>query len=399
MIETLGDDFFTEPQVYYRRWREHGPVHRVSFPDGIPRWIVVGYPEGRAALADPRLHKDATGLVELFRHKRADQHVNSQESLLTAHMLNTDPPDHTRLRKLVGKAFAPRQIAGLRPRIEQIATDLLDRLAGRDRFDLLAEFAVPLPITVICELLGVDLADRDTFREQTALLLSTGARSPDTVRAAEQMSAYMWNLVQDKTTHPGNDLLSAIQAPGDDGDRLSETETVSMAFLLLVAGHETTVNLIGNGVLALLRDETRWDALRADPARVPVAVEEFLRFDSPVNVSTLRFTTEPMTIAGVEIPPGELVQIALSGANHDPAHFAAADDLDLTGDATGHLAFGHGIHYCVGAPLARLEAQIAFTALLQHFPRLRLDADVRTLRYHHSTLIRGLTELPVSLGE
>jgi cytochrome P450 len=398
VIETLGDDFFTEPQAYYRRWREHGPVHRVRFPDGIARWVVVGYAEGRAALSDPRLRKDSTELVELFRRKRPDRHVDTQESLLTAHMLNADPPDHTRLRKLVAKAFAPRQVAALRPRIEQIAADLLDPLAGRDRVDLLAEFAIPLPVTVICEVLGVGLADRDTFRERTATLLGIGGRSPRTAEAAEQMTAYMRKLVQDKLSHPADDLLSAILQPGEDGDRLTEAESLSMAFLLLVAGHETTVNLIGNGVLALLRDETRWAALRDEPDRVPVAVEEFLRFDGPVNISTLRFTSEPVTIGGTAIPAGELLVVALSGANHDPAHFAAADELDLTGDATGHLAFGHGIHYCVGAPLARLEAVVSFTALLRRFPDLRLAADPDALHWYQSTLIRGLTELPVSLG-
>ncbi|WP_155981799.1 cytochrome P450 [Nocardia sp. BMG111209] len=398
VIETPGDDFFTEPQAYYRRWREQGPVHRVRFSDGITRWVVVGYPEGRAALSDPRLHKDVEELIEMFRRRRPDRHIDPPESMLSAHMLNVDPPDHTRLRKLVSKAFAPRQVAALRPRIEQIATDLLDRLADRDRVDLLAEFAIPLPVTVICEVLGVGLDDRDSFRAWIATLLGSGGGVDQTADAAERMTEYLRKLVQDKRTHPGDDLLSAILEPGDDGDRLTETESVSMAFLLLVAGHETTVNLIGNGVLALLRDETRWAALRDDPARIPVAVEEFLRFDGPVNISTLRFTAEPVTIGGIEIPAGELVQVALSGANRDPSHFPAADELDLTGDATGHLAFGHGIHYCVGAPLARLEAVIAFTALLQRFPRLRLAADESALHYHRSTLIRGLTELPVRLG-
>ncbi|MBY8857373.1 cytochrome P450 [Nocardia sp. CA2R105] len=399
VVETLGADFFADPQSYYRRWRARGPVHRVRFPDETERWLVIGYPEARAALADSRLRKDITNLNAVISAQRADAAADPRTLALMSHMLNSDPPVHTRLRKLVTKAFTARRIARLRPRIEQIADDLLHALRGREQADLLAEFAVPLPITVICEMLGVAVTDRDSFRRWTTDLVGVVGREEQRRESTVAMAGFLGDLVRDKIARPGEDLLSALAHTTDDGDRLTPAELVSMSFLLLVAGYETTVNLIGNGASALLRTPERMAELCADPSRIPAAVEEFLRFDGPVDLSMARYTAEPITLGDTEIPAGEVVYIALAAANHDPSRFSHPDILDPAADRTGHLAFGHGIHFCLGAPLARMEATIAFTALLRHFPGLRPDPDAAPLRWYESTLIRGLVELPVLLRD
>jgi cytochrome P450 len=310
-------------------------------------------------------------------------------------MLAADPPDHTRLRKLVGKAFTGRAIAALRPRIEQIAGELLDEMeAGPDRIDLLDAYAFPLPITVICELLGVPTDDRNDFRTWSNTLLQSADVAAHTAAGAS-MASYLTELVDERRARPTDDMLGAIVAASEDSDQLSRHEAISMAFLLLVAGHETTVNLIGTGTYALLRHPAQLDALRADPSLVPNAVEEFLRWDGPVHLATVRFTVEPTVIGGVEIPAGEVVLVSLTSANRDPSRWPDADQLDVRRQAASHLAFGHGIHHCLGAPLARLEGDVAFTQLLARFPALSLDA--AELTWRPSTLIRGLTALPVRL--
>ncbi|WP_227984432.1 cytochrome P450 family protein [Nocardia spumae] len=395
-LESIEQDFHDDPHRYYDRWRSHGPVHHVKFthPHGIPCWVVIGYAEARAALADPRLLKDSRGATELFRRNGSDSLSNSDVQALSTHMLNSDPPDHTRLRKLVNKSFTARRVAALRPRIEEITAELLDDMASREQADLLRDFANPLPVTVICELLGVPYGDRDDFQAWTKILVGAAGGLADRDRASGEMAGYLAELLAAKRIHPGDDLLSGLATAHDDGDRLSDRELVAMAFLLLVAGHETTVNLIGNGTYALLRHRSQFDALRADPTGVPTAVEEFLRLAGPVGWATLRYTGEPVTIGGTDIPAGELVYIALTAADHDPQRYARPSDLDTTRNISGHMAFGHGIHYCVGAPLARMEAAVAFTGLLQRFPNLTLAPDF-TPRWQPSLLMRGLTELPV----
>jgi cytochrome P450 len=312
-------------------------------------------------------------------------------------MLNTDPPDHTRLRKLVNRAFTARTVSRLRPRIVEITDGLLEELARAGEADLLEAFAFPLPITVICELLGIPGADRDRFREWSNVLVS--AAGPERIgRASAEMAEFLTDLVAAKRAAPTEDLLSGLVHVCYEGERLGMAELVSMAFLLLVAGHETTVNLIGNGMLALLRHPDQLAALRRDPSLLPNAVEEFLRYEGPVNLATLRFTTEPVALDGVEIPAGEFVLVSLLSANRDGTRFADPDTLDVRRPAGGHLAFGHGIHYCVGAPLARLEAEIAIGRLLERFGDIRLAADPATLSWRDSTLMRGLETLPVRFG-
>ncbi|ASU78237.1 cytochrome P450 [Actinopolyspora erythraea] len=402
-VSVLDGEFLQDPHVHYARMRESDPTRRVLTVTGMPVWLVTRYADARAALTDPRLSKDYRGMGRIMEREveRGAQRAEVSESI-QAHMLNMDPPDHTRLRKLVVKAFTARRIEALRPRIEQITGELLDELAGTERVgeagvDLLDEFAFPLPIRVICELLGVPEDRRDDFRRWSNTLVS--GQDPEAAeRAALAMGEYLFELVEDKRRDPRDDLLTALIETSDDSDRLSGEELIGMVFLLLVAGHETTVNLIGNGVLALLRDPEQYRRLLAEPERASSVVEETLRFDGPVNLATFRYTTEPVLVGDVEIPEDELVLVALGSANRDPERFAEPDRFDQDRATGGHLAFGHGIHFCVGAPLARLEGEIALRRLVERFPDLKLAVPDEQLRYRPSTLMRGLEQLPVRLS-
>jgi cytochrome P450 len=400
----LGEDFLADPHALYRVLRDERPVARAVTPLGLRVWLVARHADAREALNDPRLSKDGGRFMELLdRHSVAPDKRMAFADSLAGHMLNSDPPDHTRLRKLVNRAFTVRSISRMRPRIEAIAHALADDMearatAGDGSVDLLDTFAFPLPMTVICELLGVPDGERDAFRRWSNTLLSAGT-AQERGAAGAAMAEFLARLVADKATNPGDDMLSAIVQATDDADRLSPREATSMAFLLLVAGHETTVNLIGNGVLALLTHPEQLAELRADPGLTPAAVEEFLRFDGPVNLATLRYTTEPVTIGGTGIPAGEVVMVALTAANRDAERYPEPDALDLHRDTGQHVAFGYGIHHCLGAPLARLEGEIAFRTLLDRFPDLALAAEPETLAWRSSTLIRGLTSLPVRIRE
>jgi cytochrome P450 len=394
-IEHLGAEYFSDPYSVHARLRARHPVAQVIMPGGTPAWLVTGYAEGRAALTDPRL-------VKLPKGWRPDP--DSLFAALDLHMLNSDPPDHERLRTLVSKAFTARRVERLRPRITAITAALLDDMSTQQEVDLLAAFAFPLPVTVICELLGVPVADRDQFRAWSATIVSETV-SPVVFQAhATAMIGYFRDLLAARRAEPADDLLSALISARDDTardstGRLSENELLSMAWLLLVAGHETTVNLIGSGVLALLLHPGELARLRAEPALLSGAVEELLRYVSPVNNATFRFAGEPVNLGGVCIGPGEVVLVALSGANRDPSRYPDPDPerLDVGRDSAGHLAFGHGIHYCLGAPLARLEAQIAFGALLERFGSMTLAVPPAELRWRPSSLIHGLESLPVRL--
>jgi RND superfamily putative drug exporter len=388
VAEELGAEYFSDPYSVHARLRAQRPVTAVIMPGGMPAWLVTGYAEARAALADPRLRKTVPGW-----HPDPD----SVFAALDMHMLNSDPPDHERLRRLVNKAFTGRRVERLRPRITAITAELLDGLPTRREVDLLAWFAFPLPITVICELLGIPVADRDDFRAWSATIVSNTATPEVFMADATAMVRYIRALLADKRHQPADDLLSALVLARDQGDGLRENELVAMVFLLLVAGHETTVNLIASGLLALLLNPGQLARLRADPGLIGGATEELLRLVNPVNHATFRCAAEPIEIGGAQIGPGEAVFVALSGANRDPARYADPDRLDLDRDSAGHLAFGHGIHYCLGAPLARLEAEIAFGALLDRFGSITLAVPAGSLRWRPSTLIHGLESLPVRL--
>lgn len=379
--------------------RGEGPVREAVLARGLRVWLVTRYEEAREALADPRLRNDigtARAIIARNRTVSGPSRTRMPDELVM-HMLNSDPPDHTRLRLLVAKAFTARTVELLRPRIEQITGELLGAMAEKARVDLMGALAVPLPVTVICELLGVPEADRTDYRRWSDAFVSASG-GPVVNEAARAMSGYLTGLIASKRARPADDLLTAlIQVRDRDGDRLSEAELVSMASLLLIAGHETTVNLIGNAVFALLCNPDQLAAVRADRALLPGAIEEVLRYESPVGIATMRYTTEPVQLGEVTIPEGAVVLVALGSANRDETRFADAERLDVTRGAMRHLAFGHGIHFCVGAPLARLEAEIAIGRLLERFPELALAVEPERLSWKDSVFLRGLAELPVSL--
>jgi cytochrome P450 len=385
-LGVYGDTFRADPHPAYAALRELGPVHRVRLPesDGYETWLVVGYEEARAALADPRLSKDGSriGLTPL------------DEELIGPYLLVADPPRHTRLRALVTRAFTARRVEALRPRVQGITDELLDAMLPLGRADLVESFAYPLPITVICELLGVPELDRVAFRK-----LSTEVVAPVSAASGEdavvRLGEYLTELIADKRrAGPAEDLLSAlIETTTEDGDRLSPEELRGMAYLLLLAGHETTVNLITNGVHALLTHPEQLAALRADMSLIDSAVEEMLRYEGPVEAATFRYAAEPLEIAGTRLEAGEAVMIGLTAADRDGARYPEPDRFDIRRDPRAHLAFGHGIHFCLGAPLARLEARTAISTLLDRAPGLALDGPPGA--WLPGMLIRGMRSLPV----
>ncbi|MFB7781072.1 cytochrome P450 family protein [Streptomyces bauhiniae] len=388
-LASLGELFVNDPYPVYAALRETGPVHRVRVPEGHEAWLVVGYEAARAALADPRLAKS---------WDRAEPTLSVVRPAAGPNMLNSDPPDHGRLRELVVREFTPRRVQALAPRVEELTETLLDAMLARPdgRADLVEALSFPLSMAVICELLGVPELDRVAFRTWTAEVFS----HPDPLArrtASQRMGAYLAQLLDDKRRAPGDDLMSAlVRTSDDDGGRLSPEELIGTAWLLLVAGHETTANLMSNGVLALLTHPAQLADLRADMRLIDAAVEEMLRYNGPVEAATYRFTTEPVDIGGTVIPGGgELVLVVIADADRDPARFSDAERFDIRRAGRGHVAFGHGIHYCLGAPLARLEARVAVRALLDRCPGLALDTEPTAVTWRAGMLVRGPRRLPV----
>ncbi|MFE4976115.1 cytochrome P450 [Kitasatospora sp. NPDC056651] len=386
-LSPAGLDVTVDPYPAYAALREKGPVHRVLVPGSGEAWLVVTRDDARAALTDPRLSND-------IRH--SSSWTDDGGHALGVNMLQTDPPQHTRLRELVARTFTAGRIRALRPRVQEIADGLLDALPDTDTdtgsVDLVASYALPLPMTVICELLGVPAADRASYHAWSTELVAPS--SPQAAGAAVgAMTGHLTALIEERRADPRGDLLSALATQAADG--LSAEELLGMAFLLLVAGHETTVNLISGTVLSLLTHPEQLTALRADPGLVDNAIEETLRHDGPVGAAAFRFATEPVRIGDTTIPAGDSVLVSLAAASRDPRHFPDPDRFDIRREPAGHLAFGHGIHHCLGAPLARVEAAIALRALIERRPHLALDADPADLVWRPSTMLSGLRSLPV----
>ncbi|MGI5500745.1 cytochrome P450 family protein [Lentzea sp. CA-135723] len=399
----LDEAFVQDPYSVYAKLAEEGPAHRVRMPPGVPLigglpvWVITGYDAVRAAFADPRLSTDLNRIDGLFAQKEPDSGKRGGFSkVIASHMMHTDPPDHTRLRKLVSKAFTGRAVQALRPRIQAVTDELIEGLRDENEVDFLDAFAFPLPIRVICLLLGVPVQEQGAFKDWSSALVS-GHSPEQATAAANAVAEYLADLVERKRNATTDDILTALVAAHDVDDRLTTTELISTAYLMFIAGFETTLNALGNGTLHLMSHRDQWEALREDRTLLPGAVEEFLRLEAPLKHATFRCATEDLTVGDAEIPAGDFVLLAIASANRDPERFGDPHALDVRRPAAGHLAFGHGIHHCLGAPLARIEVQMAFDSLLDAFPAMTLAAEPGDLRWRNSTIIRGLESLPVRL--
>jgi cytochrome P450 len=387
-------EFQADPYPTYAHLRSTGPVHR---DEAAPIWHVVGYHEVHAGLRDARL---AAARSDRFLSEEQRREFSALAQIQRDMMVFADPPQHTRLRGLVTKAFTPRVVEGLRGRIQAIVDDLLTRALPSAHLDVIADLAVPLPTTVIAELLGVPGTDRDRLKawsDDFAAFIG-GPTSHDGVgradRAIQELTAYFGDVVARSRRTPGDNLISGLVAVEERGDSLTADELLATCVILLVGGHETTTNLIGNGLLALLRhpDQLRW--LQSDPALIGPAVEELLRYDSPAQMTT-RLAADDLTLGGARIGAGHLVKLWLGAGNRDPVRFLDPDRLDFGRADNRHLSFGHGIHFCVGAALARLEGQVALATLISRFPNLELTGE--PLEYHGTQVFRALRRLPVAL--
>jgi cytochrome P450 len=387
------------PYPIYSVIRTVRPVLPVPIPayDGPGLWMLTRYRDVHDVLRDPRFS------VERIRAPLVRDNLDRMPEFLRQSaqglrsMLIMDPPDHTRVRKLVNKAFTPKRIAALRGHIEALVRTLLDDAAEHGRFDVIRDLAEPLPAIVIAELLGVPAEDHRQFREWSSALIAGIASPGADARAAaaaagQRLFGYLAGTIADRRRAPREDLISAMIQAQEEREALTDAELLATSNLLLLAGHETTTNLIGNGVLALLREPEAWRRLCAEPDLLPTAIEELLRFDGPVQ-ATVRVALEDVAIEEHVIPEGALVLVSIGAANHDPEVFARPDELDLARDPNPHLAFGFGTHFCLGAPLARLEAQLAFEALARRFPKLAL-VDDRPV-YRPNPVLRGLVRLEV----
>ncbi|WP_329108976.1 cytochrome P450 [Micromonospora sp. NBC_01699] len=409
-FDLMDERLLRDPFTGYSRIREQTPITRVTIPGIAPPWVVTRHEDVRAVLADPRFVTNpanvpggaGVNLAEMVLRSRgvAEEHIR----YLLANILEFDGADHHRLRRLVSRAFTARRVELLRPRIEQIAEDLLDRLPGAvrdDAVDLLRHFAYPLPVVVICELVGIPAQDRPGWQRASAALVEpSGAGMAEALRELVESTE---RVIAARRAEPADDLVSAlIRAQDEDGDRLSDTELIAMVLTLLIAGHETTAHLIGNGTAALLTHPDQLARLRDEPELMPGAVPELLRWCGPATATRMRYATEDLRVGDVPIRRGEAVMPILVAANFDPRAFDDPDRLDLGRDRDGHrerhVAFAHGLHYCLGAPLARLEGEVAFGALLRRFPDLTLAVAPDEL---DRELVPGawrLRALPVRLG-
>ena len=401
-LDAWGDYDLDDPYPLFAQIQADGPVHEVTLADGHRAWLIVRHADAKVALNHAGLSKDMHAALARDGAVVAE---GLPGPAFARHMLSVDPPDHTRLRRLTSAAFSRPRIAALRPRIQAIVGRLLDDLQARGDTvaDLVQGFAFPLPFTVISELLGVPESDRDHLGCWfTTLLAPSSAPEPpaEAVAASANIVRYLTGLLARKRAAPGEDLVTDLVRAADKGGALSEQEMLSTIFQLTVAGHDTTTSLIGNGTVALLLHPEQRDALVADPALMPRAIEEILRWDAPVPHSTFRYTTQDVALGGTVIPAFAQVIISLAAANRDPDRYENPCTFDTARADTSHLAFGHGIHHCLGARLARLEGLIALTALHGRFPAMRLAVPPSALRWSHGDglVLRGLSELPVVLG-
>jgi cytochrome P450 PksS len=382
--------FKANPYPFYAHLRAEAPVCRTRL-FGQPTWLVSRYSDSVTVLKDERFAKDWPPRTWW---------IHRISGPVTRHMLNRDPPDHTRLRTLVHKAFTPRLVERLRERIQRLCDDLLDGAATDGRIELMHGYALPLPLAVISELLGIPERDRLLLHNLSRKSLAASSLTGLLRAIPDQwlLIRHLRRLIAERRTDPRDDLITALIQAEEAGDKLNEEELIGMITLLLIAGYETTVNLIGSGTLALIQNPGQRERFQQDPALAEAAVEELLRFTSPLDVSSQRFAREDVRMAEAVIPRGEMVAAVIGSANHDESQFPEPETLDLTREPNKHLAFGAGAHFCLGAPLARLEGRIALTTLFHRFPDPRLAQAPESLRWRTSLIVRGLEELPIDLS-
>ncbi len=382
--------FKANPYRFYSRLRAETPVYRTKWIFGLPVWVVTRYGDVLTVLKDERFSKSYVSRIPF---------VPRAIRVLTRSLLNVDPPDHTRLRLLVGKAFTPRVVEKLRDRAQTLCDELLQAVAAERQMDLVRAYALPVPLTIIAELLGIPDRERRQFASWSKTLAAgDSGRVIDALRGWMSMwrfGGYFRKLVAIRRADPQDDFVTALVQAEEAGDKLDEEELIAMLGLLLIGGYETTVNLIASGALTLMENPQQRELLQKHDRLAEPAVEELLRYTSPVDFATPRIAREDIILSGIRIPKGAFVLPALISANRDEAQFANADILDITRDPNRHVAFGMGAHFCLGAPLARLEGQIALPTLFRRFPTLHLATDPKALRWRKGLLLRGLHELPV----
>ena len=397
-LDLTDPAFKADPFAFYARLRAEAPAFKVRAPRGQRAWLVTRYDDVLSVL------KDETHFVKEARNAMTPEQLRKAPKMppffqaLGRGMINLDGADHDRLKVLVHKAFTPRMVEGMRQATQEVTDAALDRALTTGHLDLVADFALPVPLTIIGRILGVPERDNPRFNRGMKAFVAVGSTpSPLLIPPLLSFMTYLKGLIRARRRQSQDDLISALVAAQESGDQLTDDEILAMIFLLLSAGHETTVNLIGSGTLALLENPEQLQRLRDDPSLIRSAVEELLRFVVPAEMASERYTAQDMTVSGVTIPKGELVLAVIASANRDDAQFHQPDILDLGRSPNRHLSFGRGLHYCLGAPLSRMEAQIALETLLRRAPGLRLSVPADSLRWRGSFIVRGLESLPVTL--
>jgi cytochrome P450 len=392
----VSAEFKADPFPFLKRLRASDPVFRTALPDGTTVWLVTRYEDVLALLRDECFTKNRRRALTPQQARKLPW-TPPMFRPLERNMLDLDPPDHTRLRSLVHKAFTPHLVETMRTRVQTLANELLDVVGPCGEMDLIKNYALPLPMTIITEILGVPPKDRDAFHRWSNAVVSLSSPNPTlrVIPGVWKFIRYLRRFFKVRRRDPRDDLTSALIKAEEAGEMLSEDELLAMVFLLLIAGHETTVNLIGNGTLALLQNPDQMEKLRSAPSLIKSAVEELLRFTSPVLMTTERYALDGATMHDISIPRGEMILGVIGSANRDETVFDKPDALNLAREPNKHLSFGQGIHFCVGAPLARMESQIAINTLLERKPNLQLKVQPQSLRWRPSMILRGLQALPV----